>query len=257
MRSLATRFVIAAAATIFPACALVVPASPVAKANFQKYRPALPVDLDVVSAGGWNTLVKLSEDPKSELSTLIMQSLQSKDQKINYTESGKIDALVALLQSRGKGFDSDLVDGEWLAVLTRSGKKSPSLQKLVDKSEKAKRATSNFDVKEMTFENINYTPHGRGVFRGIVKYNPVAENFERSADGKGIVIRRIACDIIKATFKYWRLPRIPLPLRRKGGYLDFLYLDEDMRVTRGNRGGLFVHFRPAYLDKIMSEDYSI
>ena len=29
-----------------------------------------------------------------------------------------------------------------------------------------------------------------------------------------------------------------------------LYLDDDMRITRGNRGGLFVHFRPDFLSKV-------
>lgn len=28
-----------------------------------------------------------------------------------------------------------------------------------------------------------------------------------------------------------------------GGYIDWLYLDEGLRVTRGNKGSLFVHTR--------------
>ena len=78
----------------------------------------------------------------------------------------------------------------------------------------------------------------------------MADNFETSVDGK-IVIRRIGCDIIDVSFKYWKLPKLNIPLRPKGGYLDVLYLDEDIRVTRGNRGGLFVHFRPEFLEKAM------
>jgi len=79
----------------------------------------------------------------------------------------------------------------------------------------------------------------------------VASNFDKTKDGK-IVLRRIACDITGATFKYRMLPKISFPfLKKKGGYLDFLYLDNDIRVTRGNRGGLFVHFKPAYYKKIM------
>jgi hypothetical protein len=65
-------------------------------------------------------------------------------------------------------------------------------------------------------------------------------------DGK-IVLRRISCDIVGASWKFWKLPRIPLPLRKKGGHLDFVYLDREMRITRGNRGGVFVHFRPDFL----------
>ncbi|MFN9982845.1 MAG: PAP/fibrillin family protein, partial [bacterium] len=79
-------------------------------------------------------------------------------------------------------------------------------------------------------------------------YVPVPEGFTKGADGS-IVLRRIMCDIISASFKYGKFPTLPLPLRAKGGYLDFLYLDQDMRITRGNRGGLFIHFRPEFLDQ--------
>lgn len=74
----------------------------------------------------------------------------------------------------------------------------------------------------------------------------MGEGFSKSVDGK-VVLRRIACDIVGASWKFWFFPKIPLPLRVKGGSLDFVYMDEDIRITRGNRGGLFVHFRPDFL----------
>lgn len=241
---------LAAAVAILPASAFTA-VSDAAKTNFQKYRSAIPSDLNVVAAGGWNNLVKLSADPKEELVSLIVSNLKGSGGKVNSNEAGKIDALAALLQSRGKGFDSDLIDGEWAAVLSRQGKKSPKFQKLVNKSDHVKKAFSNFNVEDMTFDNTNFTPHERGQLKAKVKYNPVADNFDVASDGS-IVVRRIGCDIVGASFKYWKLPRLPLPLRRKGGYLDVLYLDEDIRVTKGNRGGLFVHFRPEFLEKAMS-----
>jgi hypothetical protein len=76
----------------------------------------------------------------------------------------------------------------------------------------------------------------------------MSEGYSKTADGK-IALRRIGCDIVGASWKFWRLPKIPLPLRIKGGYLDFIYMDKDIRVTRGNRGGLFVHFRPDFLEE--------
>jgi len=188
------------------------------------------------------------------LVSIIISNLRGKKGNFDYTDLGKIDTLVALLQSRSKGFGSLLVDGEWNPVLSRQGEKSPKLQRLVDRSDASTpvNSFSNFNVKELQFENINFTRGGNGVLKAIVKYNPVAENFDKSADGKNIVLRRIACDIIKVSFKFWRFPKVPLPLKRKGGYLDFLYLDKDIRVTKGNRGSLFVHFRPEYLEKVLS-----
>ena len=85
-----------------------------------------------------------------------------------------------------------------------------------------------------------------------IKYEPQTTAYSKTTDGK-IVLRRIGCDIIRAGFKVWKLPRIGLPfLRRKGGYLEFVYMDKDIRVTKGNRGGLFVHFRPEFLQQQMT-----
>jgi hypothetical protein len=41
-------------------------------------------------------------------------------------------------------------------------------------------------------------------------------------------------------------------MKKKGGYLDFLYLDDDMRVTRGNNGGLFIHLKPEFAKKVLA-----
>lgn len=206
--------------------------------------------MDVVALGGFHTLQKLSADPKAELVNLILSNIRDSNGKFDYTDSGKIDALVTILQSRGKGFNSLTVDGEWTPVLSRQGKDSKKIQKFFDKGAKILKAFSNFDAKNMTFENINYIL-GKGQLKAGLKYVPVPDSFSKSIEGK-IVLRRIACDIVQASWKYWKLPTIPLPLKKKGGYLDFLYLDNDIRVTRGNNGGLFVHFRPKYLEKLMS-----
>ena len=79
------------------------------------------------------------------------------------------------------------------------------------------------------------------------QYDPTTDAYSKTSDGK-IVLRRIGCDIANAYFKFWRLPGLSLPLRAKGGYLEFIYMDKDIRVTKGNRGGLFVHFRPEFLE---------
>jgi len=225
--------------------------SEVGAENFEKLKANLPKNTNVVAVGGYNNLMKLAADPKAELAALIKNSLSSSGGKVDYTSDGKVDALVALLQSQGKGFNSVTVDGEWAPVLTRQGKKSARLQKAINKKEKSTRAFSNFHVKEMEFDNLSFTPRKNGLLKAVVKYNPVAKNFEKGSDGK-IILRRISCDITDVTFKYWKLPTLPIPLKTNQGYLDFLYLDDDIRVTRGNRGGLFVHFRPAFLAQLTS-----
>lgn len=46
----------------------------------------------------------------------------------------------------------------------------------------------------------------------------------------------------------WRPLRIPLPLKGEG-FLDVVFLSKDMRITRGSRGGCFVHLRPELISR--------
>lgn len=220
--------------------------SEVGRENFIKGKSTLPEATNIVNAGGFDNLYKLAADPKAELVQMIVDNLRKTGGNGKLEDNGKIDTLVALLQSKGEGFCSVKVDGEWEEVLSRQGKQSTNSQKFVSGKKKASLPTSTFNVKNMGFENTVLTRRGNGVLKADVKYNPVASNFDKTTDGK-IVLRRIACDITGATFKYKQLPKLSLPfLKKKGGYLDFLYMDDDIRITRGNRGGLFVHLKPEY-----------
>jgi hypothetical protein len=208
--------------------------------NFAKLRPNLPTNLNVVECGGWYALQQHAADPKGAL----MAMIQSGDQT-----QYNLQAITALLLAMGKGFDSNMVDGEWTLLLQRQGGKSPKIQKLVGKAEKIGSSTADFNVKALEFYGkaklLKY-----GLLQSTVSYRPVADAFEGTKTS--IILRRIACDIIGASWKFGRLPRLPLPLRSKGGYLDFIYLDGDIRVTKGNRGGLFVHGRPSFVQKMLS-----
>lgn len=217
------------------------------KAKYAALKPALPADMSAVKCGGYYNLQKLSANPKEELVNLIVAGLKESETIVKVpVDSEKVEALATLLYAKGKGFDADLVDGDWVAVLSRQGKKSPKFQKLVGRRASKGLSINTFDISSMTFEG-DVKVLKKGLVYSQVKYDPITEGYSKTVDGK-IVLRRIACDIVKATFKFWKLPTLSLPfLRKKGGYLEFVYLDEDIRVTRGNRGGLFVHFRPEFL----------
>ena len=125
--------------------------------------------MNVVRAGGYDNIAKLSADPKAELVKLIVDNLRSTEGTGDYTDEGKIDALIALLQSQGKGFSSVTVDGDWSAVLSRQGEKSTRSQKFVGKKQNVASSLSNFDVKSMVFENLVSTPRGNGCLKAVVK----------------------------------------------------------------------------------------
>lgn len=134
---------------------------------------SLPADLDVVKVGGYSNLAKLAADPKAELVTLIVNNLR-KTGSGNYQDEGKIDALVALLQTEGKGYSSVKVDGEWSPVLARQGQKSTVSQKLIGKKERSNSSRSNFNVKGLEFVNLVATPRGNGLLKAVVKVSNIS-----------------------------------------------------------------------------------
>lgn len=122
--------------------------------KFQKLKPMLPKDKNVVKSGGWNNLKKLSGDPKGDLVKLIVDGLKATQSKVQSTEAydEKLEALVNLLYAQGKGFEADLVDGDWAAVLSRQGTKSPKFQKLVGKGQSKGFDINTYDIETMTFD---------------------------------------------------------------------------------------------------------
>ena len=197
-------------------------------------------------------------NPKEALAKLVVENLKTDTEKLSpalvQTKKEEFEAILDALYKENKGFSADVVEGEWTSVLSLPGKKSRKQQSLVgNRIEKAGTTMGNFVGDRSEIQVSALTPHENGVIHAILAYNPVGEGFSVDPGGK-IVLRRIACDNVKATFKYKKLPTLPIPFfKRKGGWLDFVYLDNDLRVTKGNRGGQFVHFRPSYLEKVMEE----
>ena len=136
-------------------------------------------------------------------------------------------------------------------VMQRQGSKSPSAQRLVGQTERAGKTDNVFDIKSSSFYTAVSFLGDKALVDSTVEYTPVEEG--ATVMGDTVVPRRIMCDITDAGVKFFRFPRLRLKfLQRKGGYLDFVYLDEDIRVTRGNRGGLFFHARPTFVDKMLA-----
>lgn len=146
-------------------------ASSVASAEkFAAMRKAFPKDMNVVSAGGWYKLQTLANDPKKELVDMIITGLKEGRKKVEFqSEDETIEALSILLYGKGKGFEADLVDGDWALVFSRQGTKSPTFQKLVGKTEKAGLTLNTFDIKSMTFSGDVKFLKNKGLVRSTVK----------------------------------------------------------------------------------------
>jgi len=137
------------------------PPSKLAKENFQKWQPILQhsTNFNVSNAGGWDYIESLAEDPKQELVDYILSYDQA--DTLQTQDDVKLQALVGLLEAQGKGFDSQLVQGPWVSVLSQQGTKSPKIQKLVGKTEKRKSAYANFDTSQQKFfGNVRILKYG-------------------------------------------------------------------------------------------------
>ena len=165
------------------------------------------LDVNTVAAGGYNTLYNLADGSAKDKLLSTVASMYSDTSKIASAPTEVIDALVAFLATEGKGYDGDVVDGEWALLYSRSGKKSPKLQKIIGKSEKVKKTFSNFDSSSFKFENLGYTPRSNGVLSATVAYKPTHEGFSKSSKGE-IIVRRVMADIVGASFKYKKLPKV-------------------------------------------------
>jgi len=143
-------------------------------------------------------------------------------------------------------FDEGRIWGDWQLVWQRNTKQAPSSQKAL--------------APLPQFSNFMTDDKGTHVFRNIVQMTKrrmklVADVEYTAPDPQGTTPQNRLGSIISAAYLEvtlgerfgWKPFRLPLPLRGKG-WLDILYLSDDMRITRGNRGGVFVHIRPSLLE---------
>ena len=145
-----------------------------------------------------------------------------------------------------RSFDEKAILGPWRLKYQLDGKTAQRSQKLLAPDKTGFPADSDFitDAK------------GRKVFRNVARLSKkrvavIADVAYEVSEG---IPNRLLSDIVAASIqiqvgKRFGLPLLRIPLPLKGlGWLDVTYLDDKLRVTRGNRGGLFVHVRPE-LDK--------
>lgn len=177
-----------------------------------------------------------TEKAKGELFAAICEasSGEAETEQVASRINGLVDNLAA--SPSGQQFDEAIVDGDWALIFTRNADGSPALQKL--SRTKPGGTFANFDVSAGKFENLVKFLDGQVNLSATVEYAPNATD-----------PARISCDLVDAQLRLGDVLSVPLPLRFSGGWLDFLYLDDDTRITRGNAGGVFVHVRP---DKLAS-----
>jgi hypothetical protein len=161
-------------------------------------------------------------------------------------EAIKVQTLALRAENRADGslLDVENLSGDWQLVYQYNSKQATKSQKAFDKPGLPQ--YSNFitdDQGRDVFRNIVAVTKSRVKVVADVEWDaPTAENPRRL----GSTICRAGIEVGVGRRFGWKPLRLPLPLRGVG-WLDVTYLSESMRITRGNRGGLFVHVRPELL----------
>ena len=143
--------------------------------------------------------------------------------------------------------------GEWRQVFTRTAEEGTRSQKALS-TDKTKSSFQNFlrdDEGKPIFRNIIQVTKRRCEIVFDVAYDAPTANAERA---NRLTSRIAAAGVyIRLGQRFgWKPLRIPLPLKGEG-WLDVTYQSDDMRITRGNRGGVFVHMRPQILTRAAAE----
>jgi len=141
-------------------------------------------------------------------------------------------------------FDEAKIWGDWQLVWQYNGKSATKSQKALAPLPQF----SNFMLDESgtkVFRNIVSITKRRCRVVADVEYSPLPCNSENP----GRLNSTIGAAYVEAAVGRrfgWKPLRLRLPLKGQG-WLDVTYLSSSMRITRGNRGGIFVHLRPGML----------
>ena len=193
--------------------------------------------------------------------------LQRYFQLLPYVQSAPIpdeaiEALIAKIEeATPASFDEGTIWGDWQLVWQKNGKTSTRSQKALT----GKPAFANFMMAEYGTTG-RYGGYRTKIFRNDVKIGArfrVIADVEYTPPAGETPPNRLGSKICKAGVEAklgkrfgWKPLWVPLPLRGEG-YLDVVYLSPTMRITRGNRGGVFVHLRPELLTREAVESVEI
>lgn len=132
--------------------------------------------------------------------------------------------LIQLLEQQNptsKPAKSPLVNGTWRLVWSQQSENASPLQKF------GTRQSNNFqiiDAEAGTLENC--VDLGFGKLRAQASCAALSDTrTDVNISGGGVYVGAL---------------KLPLPVKGTG-YVDWLYLDDELRVTRGSKGSLFIH----------------
>ena len=154
------------------------------------------------------------------------------------------------------------LDGEWILVLHRrrmrrwSRVRPPNISRALGEASSSSTSFSNFERAKSLISGKTVFWKGFGVSDFELRYKTIPGGGGQfsTTRGSSVVMRRIAYDVVKHRINL--LGKIPLPSfqrrRRRGNrFLDFVYMDRDIRMTTTEKGDLFLYARPGCIKRLL------
>jgi PAP_fibrillin len=182
-----------------------------------------------LTRGNKGTLfVLIKDDPPQER---LLERIAAK------ASDAELSELVEKAAAQGGGVKlpakSTIATGNWKLLWTKQGSTANPLQKVLASSVRNWQIISSDGTK---LENrVELLPG--------VRVRAMADSEPDSGSRTGVEINEVIIEVGGL--------KLPLPVKQDArGYIDWLYLDENMRITQGSKGSVFVHVRDLNFDKI-------
>ncbi|EGJ30291.1 MULTISPECIES: PAP/fibrillin family protein [Moorena] len=184
----------------------------------------------------------------------LLEAIAGKNRGLLASKTDKTAILAAVTQLEGRNPTprpleaQDLLDGNWRLLYTTS-------QELLNldgfplvQLGQIYQCVRTSDTKIYNIAELSGIPYLEGVVSVCASFEPVSQcrvnvSFERSIIGlQSFLSYSSANDFIEQIEAGKRFPAIDFPINRDNqqGWLEITYLDDDLRIGRGNQGSLFV-----------------
>ncbi|NEP48631.1 MAG: fibrillin [Moorea sp. SIO3C2] len=184
----------------------------------------------------------------------LLEAIAGKNRGLLASKTDKTAILAAVTQLEGRNPTprpleaQDLLDGNWRLLYTTS-------QELLNldgfplvQLGQIYQCVRTSDTKIYNIAELSGIPYLEGVVSVCASFEPVSQcrvnvRFERSIIGlQSFLSYSSANDFIEQIEAGKRFPAIDFPINsdNQEGWLEITYLDDDLRIGRGNQGSLFV-----------------
>ncbi|NEO16020.1 MULTISPECIES: PAP/fibrillin family protein [unclassified Moorena] len=184
----------------------------------------------------------------------LLEAIAGKNRGLLASKTDKTAILAAVTQLEGRNPTprpleaQDLLDGNWRLLYTTS-------QELLNldgfplvQLGQIYQCVRTSDTKIYNIAELSGIPYLEGVVCVCAKFEPVSQcrvnvRFDRSIIGlQSLLSYSSANDFIEQIEAGKKFPAIDFPINRDNqqGWLEITYLDDDLRIGRGNQGSLFV-----------------